>query len=99
MSTTPIIELRDVDVTFKTRSGSLLKPNLVHAARGVNLSLMQGETIGLVGESGSGKSTTANVMCGLQEPTGGRVFFKGNEVTKRTAKDRRQIGRVVSVVF
>ncbi|MGJ9647113.1 ABC transporter ATP-binding protein [Actinotignum sp. GS-2025b] len=99
LSDVPIIELRDVDVTFRTRTGSISNPNKVRAVRGVNLSLMPGQTIGLVGESGSGKSTTANVMCGLQSPTGGQVFFKGEEVTKRTAAQRRHIGRVVSVVF
>ncbi|MDY5155137.1 ABC transporter ATP-binding protein [Actinotignum urinale] len=95
----PIIELRNVDVTFRTRTGSIFKPNLVKAVQGVNLSLLPGETIGIVGESGSGKSTTANVMCGLQSPTKGKVFFKGTEVTKRTATQRKHIGRVVSVVF
>lgn len=95
----PIIELKNVDVTFKTRTGSIFKPNLVHAVRDVSLRLMRGETIGLVGESGSGKSTTANVMCGLQPPTAGDVFFKGQKVTKRSAADRKRIGRVVSVVF
>lgn len=95
----PIIELKNVDVTFKTRTGSIFKPNLVHAVRDVSLKLMRGETIGLVGESGSGKSTTANVMCGLQPPTSGDVFFKGQKVTKRSAADRKRIGRVVSVVF
>ena len=98
-TSTPIIELRDVDVTFRTRTGSLFNPNKVHAVRGVSLSLNPGETIGLVGESGSGKSTTANVMCGLQVATSGHVFFKGQEVTKRSPADRRRIGRVVSVVF
>ncbi|QWW18770.1 ABC transporter ATP-binding protein [Schaalia sp. 19OD2882] len=96
---TPIIELRDVDVTFRTRTGSIFKPNQVRAVQNVNLALMPGETIGLVGESGSGKSTTANVMCGLQSPTKGQVFFNGQEVTRRTAANRREIGRVVSVVF
>ena len=96
---TPIIFLDDVKVTFKTRTGSLLHPNKVHAVRGLTLKLMSGETIGIVGESGCGKSTTANVMCGLQKPTEGRVFFKGKDVTNRTAADRRTIGRVISVVF
>ncbi len=95
----PIIRLEDVTVTFKTRTGSLLHPNKIQALKGVSLSLMPGETIGLVGESGCGKSTTANVMIGLQKPTTGKVYFKGVDVTNRTAADRRRIGRVISVVF
>lgn len=96
---TPIIFLDNVKVTFKTRTGSILHPNKVQAVKGLTLKLMPGETIGIVGESGCGKSTTANVMCGLQKPTEGKVYFKGKDVTNRTAADRRTIGRVISVVF
>ena len=96
---TPIIFLDDIRVTFKTRTGSILHPNKVQAVRGLTLKLMPGQTLGIVGESGCGKSTTANVMCGLQQPTSGRAFFKGKDVTKRTAAERRLIGRVISVVF
>ena len=96
---TPIIFLDDIRVTFKTRTGYILHPNKVQAVRGLTLKLMPGQTLGIVGESGCGKSTTANVMCGLQPPTSGRVFFKGKDVTKRTAAERRLIGRVISVVF
>lgn len=96
---TPIIFLDDIRVTFNTRTGSILHPNKVQAVRGLTLKLMPGETIGIVGESGCGKSTTANVMCGLQSPTSGKVYFKGQDVTKRTADMRKTIGRVISVVF
>ena len=96
---TPIIFLDDIHVVFKTRTGSLLHPNKVHAVNGLSLKLMPGKTIGIVGESGCGKSTTANVMCGLQTPTSGHVYFKGTDVTKRTAAQRKIIGRVISVVF
>lgn len=96
---TPIIFLDNIKVTFKTRTGSLFNPNTVQAVRGLTLKLWPGETIGIVGESGCGKSTTANVMCGLQSPTSGKVYFKGKDVTHRTAADRRTIGRVISVVF
>ena len=96
---TPIIELKDVEVTFTSRTGSLFKPNKVHAVRGVNMRIERGQTLGIVGESGCGKSTTANVMCGLQMPSKGQVFFGGEEVTKRSADARKRIGRVVSVVF
>ena len=96
---TPIIFLDDTHVVFKTRTGSLLHPNKVHAVNGLSLKLMPGQTIGIVGESGCGKSTTANVMCGLQTPTSGHVYFKGTDVTKRSAAQRKIIGRVISVVF
>lgn len=98
-NTTPIIFLDDVSVVFKTRTGSILHPNKVTAVDGVTLRLMPGETLGIVGESGCGKSTTANVMCGLQQPTSGKVYFKGTDVTKRSAAMRKLIGRVISVVF
>lgn len=96
---TPIIHLDNISVDFKTRTGSIIHPNIVHAVKDLTLKLMPGETIGIVGESGCGKSTTANVMCGLQSPTKGKVFFKGKDVTHRTANDRKVIGRVISVVF
>ena len=96
---TPIIFLDDIHVVFKTRTGSLLHPNKVHAVNGLSLKLMPGQTIGIVGESGCGKSTTANVMCGLQAPTSVHVYFKGTDVTKRSAAQRKIIGRVISVVF
>lgn len=95
----PVIFLDNISVTFRTRTGSILHPNLVKAVNGLTIKLMPGETIGIVGESGCGKSTTANVMCGLQSPTDGHVYFKGEDVTKRTADLRKKIGRVVSVVF
>ena len=96
---TPIICLDDIRVVFNTRTGSILHPNKVTAVDGLTIKLMPGETIGIVGESGCGKSTTANVMCGLQAPTSGKVYFKGIDVTKRTADMRKTIGRVISVVF
>ena len=95
----PIIFLKDIRVVFNTRTGSILHPNKVTAVDGLTIKLMPGETIGIVGESGCGKSTTANVMCGLQAPTSGKVYFKGVDVTKRTADMRKTIGRVISVVF
>lgn len=96
----PIIELRDAEMVFTTRAGSgLFHKNKITAVNKVNLKLMPGKTIGIVGESGCGKSTTANIMCGLQQVTSGKVLFKGQDVTHRTAKERMDIGRVVSVVF
>ncbi len=96
---TPIFFLDDVSVTFKTRTGSLIHPNRVKAVQHLSLKLFPGETVGIVGESGCGKSTTANVICGLQVPTSGSVYFEGEDVTRRTASQRFKIGAKLSVVF
>ena len=53
---TPIIELKDVEVTFTSRTGSLFKPNKVYAVRGVNMRIERGQTLGDRRESGCGKS-------------------------------------------
>ncbi len=53
----------------------------VHALRGVNVEIDEGEIIVLLGPSGSGKSTLLNILGGLDHPTAGEVFFKDRELT------------------
>ncbi len=96
---TPVIELKDLHVHHRTRSGSLFKPNYVKAVNGVDFSISRGETVGIVGESGCGKSTLASVLVGLQTPTSGQVLFNGKPAIKRNAAMRKEFGRSVSVVF
>jgi peptide/nickel transport system ATP-binding protein len=95
---TPVIELRDVSVDFRTRS-SLFKPQVLRGVDTVSLSVRRGQTLGIVGESGSGKSTAAKVLIGLIEPSAGQVLFGGEVVRRFDAATRKRIGRVVSVVF
>ena len=94
----PVVELKNVNVIHKSRTGGLFNPDTVHAVNDVSLSIKRGETLGLVGESGCGKSTTARVMVGLQPVTSGEVIFKGRPLG-RSASDRRELGRSISVVF
>lgn len=96
--TTPVIELRDVHVVHKARTGGLFRPDRVHAVNGVSLSVHKGETVGIVGESGCGKSTTAKVMVGLQPVTSGEVLYFG-EPMHLNGPGRKKLGRAVSVVF
>lgn len=96
--TTPVIELRDVHVVHKSRTGKLFKPDRVHAVDGVSVSVYRGKTLGLVGESGCGKTTLAKVMVGLQPVTEGEVLYFG-EPMKLDAAGRKRLGRAVSVVF
>ena len=96
--TTPVMELVDVHVVHKTRTGGLFRPGTVRAVDGVSFSISRGETVGIVGESGSGKTTMARVLVGLQPATSGQVLFKG-EPLRYDAASRRKLGRAVSVVF
>ncbi|MCR5755275.1 MAG: ATP-binding cassette domain-containing protein, partial [Acetatifactor sp.] len=54
-----ILDVKDLDITFETTAGK------VHAIRGINIDLYQGETVAIVGESGSGKSVTMRAAMGI----------------------------------
>jgi peptide/nickel transport system ATP-binding protein len=97
-TTAPVIELRDVSVDFRIRSGGF-KPVVLRALHDVSLAVHPGRTLGVVGESGSGKSTAAKVLIGLLEPSAGEIWFGGEKVRRFDAATRKRIGRVVSVVF
>ncbi|UQN29931.1 ABC transporter ATP-binding protein [Brachybacterium kimchii] len=94
----PVIELRDVHVVHRLRTGSLLHPDTIRAVDGISLSVDRGQVLGIVGESGSGKSTLARVMTGLQKVTSGEVLFHGAALGRSRAA-RRELGRTISVVF
>ena len=65
----------------------------------INISIGQGETLGLVGESGSGKTTLGRAVLGLAPVTGGKVIFEGNDISHATRKERRTLSRDLQVVF
>jgi putative ABC transport system ATP-binding protein len=71
----------------------------VHALRGVDLELYEGELVVLLGPSGSGKSTLLNILGGLDTPTGGHVVYRGRDLhaageAELTAYRRRYVGFV-----
>lgn len=84
-SATPLVELRDLQVSFTSSTG------VVDAVRGVNLTIYPGQSVAIVGESGSGKSTMAMAIIGLLPGTGritgGSIFFEGKEISKLSPKE------------
>ena len=65
--------------------------------KGITTSIRQGEVVSIIGPSGGGKSTFLRCLNLLEEPTGGKVFFKGQDITDKklnTIEYRRQIGMV-----
>ncbi|WP_433463381.1 oligopeptide/dipeptide ABC transporter ATP-binding protein [Spirillospora sp. CA-128828] len=100
MTTNALVELADVHVVHKARSGGLLTRDRVYALTGADLAVAPGETVGIVGESGCGKSTLAKVLVGLQRPTAGAVRFEGRDVWAMPGGERRTaIGTNVGMVF
>ena len=74
---TPLIETKDLKKYFKVAGGKML-----HAVDGVNITINQGETLGVVGESGCGKSTLGRTLVRLLEPTAGEVLYEGSDILK-----------------
>jgi branched-chain amino acid transport system ATP-binding protein len=64
----------------------------LQAVRGVSLTIERGETIALVGANGAGKTTLLRTIAGAHPLTGGRVFFKGNDIGARPAYARAALG-------
>ncbi|MEV0230565.1 ABC transporter ATP-binding protein [Nonomuraea sp. NPDC050786] len=95
-----MLELKDVHVVHKARSGGLLSRDRVYALTGADLTVGPGETVGVVGESGCGKSTLAKVLVGLQRPTRGTVTFRGEDLWSLKEPERRAlIGSSIGMIF
>jgi len=66
---------------------------VVHALRGVNLSVRPGELLAVRGRSGSGKTTLLNLLGGLDRPTSGRVVFEGRDLSTMSEADQVELRR------
>jgi peptide/nickel transport system ATP-binding protein len=86
-SAQPLLEIKDLEITFTTSSGP------VKGVRSANLEVYPGETVAIVGESGSGKSTTAMAIAHLLAKngsiTGGQILFEGRDITHVSEKEIR----------
>ncbi|MDH5020138.1 ABC transporter ATP-binding protein [Halobacterium rubrum] len=95
-----ILSVRNLEKHYPVRSGLLRRvTGHVKAVDGVSFDVHEGETVGLVGESGCGKSTTATSLLRLEEPTGGEVYFEGEDITEYGSDDEQAFRRRAQMVF
>jgi peptide/nickel transport system ATP-binding protein len=97
-----LLDLLNVTKLFllKRQAFSLRGHRFVHAVDGVSFSLEPREIFGLVGESGCGKTTTGKLIVKLYEPTSGRIFLDGQDITQiRRGPALRQFRRSVQMIF
>jgi oligopeptide transport system ATP-binding protein len=96
-----LLEVKNLKMHFPVTSGIVFQRAVAHikAVDDVSFYVRRGETLGLVGESGCGKTTTGRCILQLYKPTGGQIFFEGQELTKLNTRQMRVMRRQMQVVF
>ncbi|MEK6799490.1 MAG: ABC transporter ATP-binding protein [Planctomycetota bacterium] len=90
----PLIELTEIEKIYRVGT------ELVHALRGVSLSIGENEYLAIMGPSGSGKSTLMNILGCLDVPTSGKYELRGQDVSKLSQSKLARIrGRQIGFVF
>ena len=90
----PLIELKDVTKTYHDG-----KRKDVFAVSNFNLTLYEGETLGLVGESGCGKSTIGNMLVHLFTPDEGSILFRGQDIASMNEREFHPLRKEIQMVF
>ncbi|MDQ3181524.1 MAG: ATP-binding cassette domain-containing protein [Acidobacteriota bacterium] len=95
-----LLKITDLTKSFTMRSGFFSNGKVKNVVLDrVNLSLSEGETLGLVGESGCGKSTLALTIMRLYEPDDGRIFFAGQDITQLDEKSLKPVRKRMQMIF
>jgi oligopeptide/dipeptide ABC transporter ATP-binding protein len=95
-----VLEVDSLEMHFPITRGLLkTKVGEIKAVDGVSFKMRRGETLGLVGESGCGKTTVGRCISRLYKPTGGRIWFEGQEISSMPEKEFRPLRRKISVIF
>jgi oligopeptide/dipeptide ABC transporter ATP-binding protein len=97
----PLVKVEGIKKYFPITQGILIQHHVgnVHAVDGVDLEIYPGQTVGLVGETGCGKSTLARVVMRLYDPTDGKIWFEGRDITKLKGKQLQELREDMQMVF
>ena len=95
-----ILRVENLKKYFPIKGGFFSKTiGNVKAVDGVSLEVRKVETLGIVGESGCGKSTTGRAILQLLKPTGGKVYFKDQDLSKLSKKEMRALRPKMQLIF
>ena len=95
-----LLDVQNLRTYFPIKEGLMRRTvGHVHAVEDVSFQVMHREVFALVGESGCGKSTTGASIMRLIEPTGGRVYFKGQDIAALSREEMRLKRRDMQFVF
>lgn len=95
-----LLEIRGLKKHFRLKKSLFQKQaRYVHALDGIDLDLLEGETLGVVGESGSGKSTLGRSIVGLETPTAGTICYMGRDVSALRGADAQAYRARIQMVF
>jgi len=96
----PFLKVEALTKNFPIKGGFFSREVAsVKAVQGVNLEIKRGETLGLVGESGCGKSTLGRCIIRLIEPSAGKIFLEGQDITTLTGESLRTLRRKMQIIF
>ena len=96
----PILQIKNLKTHFPIRNGFFGGiTNYVKAVDDITFDVYPGETLGLVGESGCGKTTTGRTILRLNEPTSGKMIYKGRDIASFDEKELREFRKEVQIIF
>lgn len=96
-----LIAVRNLKKEFVKRQGTIFqrKKSTVYAVNGVNLSIRQGEILGIIGESGCGKTTTARMIMRLTKESSGEILFNGRDLCKLSDREVLPYRQQMQMIF